>query len=104
MTDFEKFVNYVEAKTRIKFYAELAQQDDIDEYKQDTGRDLEYVVGNLGEVRIILGHSFGEKGDEDFMFAIDDPQEPEIYEGISSWKEAAENCVRFISIFYFILK
>lgn len=100
MTDFEKFVDYVEAKTRVKFYAELAQQDDIDEYKQDTGRDLEYVVGNLGEVRIILGHSFGEEGDEDFMWAVDDLQEPVINEGITSWKEAAEKSVKYISDFY----
>lgn len=100
LTDFEKLVDCVERKFGISFYGDLGQADAIGEYKEETGRDLDYLVGSIDDeqgipiVTITLGHSFGKKGDEDFNYVVG-PQngEPVYEEGISNWKEAAKKAI-----------
>lgn len=102
LTNFERYIDRVEEKTGISFHETLDEEGDIPEYKKSHGRDLEYVVGEItGEngapnVKVCLAHSFGEAGDEDFMWAVDFPEEPVYQEGLASWKEAAENVVKIV--------
>ena len=47
LTDFDKFVDRVERKFGISFYGDLGEGDAIDDYKEETGRDLDYLIGSI---------------------------------------------------------
>ncbi len=100
LTDFDKFVEKVELKFGISFYGDLGDGDAIDDYKEETGRDLDYLIGTIdGEdglpfVTITVGHSFGKRGDEDFMYLVDSTDRAPVYDfGIRSWREAADRTI-----------
>ena len=103
LTDFERFIDFVERKTGIEFYGDLAQVDVIGDYKDTTGRDLDYCIGSLDDENgeqiaiVTLAHSFGEHGDEDFSYGIDyGLGEISFEEEIPTWREAAEKAVKAI--------
>ena len=100
LTDFEKFVDKVELKFGISFYGDLGEGDSIEAYKEETGRDLDYLIGSiddedgLPDVTITIGHSFGKRGDEDFMYVVEPSSGSPVYEyGIPSWREAADRTI-----------
>lgn len=103
LTDFEKLVDCVERKFGISFYGDLDQADAIDDYKSVNGRDLDYLIGSVDDkdgtpmVTVTVGHSFGKRGDEDFMYVVEPAEgEPVYEEGISNWKEAAKKAIKAV--------
>ena len=102
-TDFDKFVDYVERKMGIEFYGDLDELDAIADYKDLNDRDMDYLIGSIDDeegmpiVTVSLGHSFGKRGDEDFLYVVEPEADEPIYEeGLTDWKEAAEKAVAAI--------
>ena len=102
-TEFNKFVDYVEKRTGIEFYGDLGEADAISDYKEATGRDLDYLIGGVDDEEghqlayITLGYSVGKRGDEDFNYLIEPTEgEPVYEEGLPTWKEAADKVVEFV--------
>lgn len=98
MRNFEKYVEYVEKNTGLDFSGDLGQDDTISDYKEETGRDLDYLVAltddNSG---VTIGYSVGEKGDETFNYVVSPTNGETVYEDdIVDWEEAAKKVVKLV--------
>ena len=95
MTDFEKYIEYVESETGLEFYGDLGAIDDIGAYREEFGREADYVIARCDtdehEIWVKLGHSFGDEDDEDFFWMVElDDEPPKFKNRIENWLHAAE--------------